>query len=314
MEYNYLMKFIRLEPVYEYPLWAKNDLALIRNKKWNNEGATWDIAAHKQINNNVLNEEYKGLTLKDLVLKYPKQLMNQSKMMLKVGYIDSGKPLSIQIHPNVEYALENDDDLGKTESWYILKADKDAEIIVGTNIDDKQKLKDSLEDNTIENYLNHYKVKEGDFITLHPGTIHSLGKGILAFEVSTNSNVTYRFYDFNRTDEHGNKRQLHIDKSMDVLRFDNEIKIIHTADIEDNCIILTDNDYYMVKMIYVDKEYYYDLNDRYVVVTCIDNKISIETTDEKTDLAKSDNLLVPADKKMIKIIGKGKILLSVSKV
>ena len=308
------MKFIRLKPVYEYPLWARNDLALIRNKKWDGEGATWDVAAHKDLNNEVLNPEYEGLSLRELVLKYPDELMKDAKMMLKAGYIDAGKPLSIQIHPNNEYALKNDNDLGKTESWYILKADEDASIIVGTSLNTKQEVKKHLEDNTIEDYLLSHKVSEGDFITLHPGTIHSLGKGILAFEVSTNSNVTYRFYDFNRVDANGNKRELHIDKSLDVLRFDNEIKIIHTKDMNEQCVVLDDNDFYRVVLINVDGEYYYDLNDRYVIITNVKGQLNVKASDEETTLSLSENLLVPADKKQISIVGKGKVLLSISKV
>ena len=118
--------------------------------------------------------------------------------MVRLAFLDAKDDLSIQVHPFDEYAHKHENDEGKTESWYILKAEEGATLVAGTTIADADVLKKAVEDNTVEKYVRKIPVQEGDFVCIDAGMLHALGKGIVALEIGQNSNVTYRFYDYDR--------------------------------------------------------------------------------------------------------------------
>ncbi len=124
----------------------------------------------------------------------------------------------MQVHPDDNYAWEHENGaLGKTEMWYVLDARKDARIIYGFYHDmDKKSLHRSLLDGTVEKYLQKIPVKRGDVFFINAGQVHAICAGTLVAEIQENSNLTYRMYDYNRTDRHGKKRELHIEKALDV--------------------------------------------------------------------------------------------------
>ena len=122
--------------------------------------------------------------------------------MLRLAYLDSQDALSIQVHPDDDYAKKHDNDFGKYESWYIIDALPNASLVAGTNISNQEIIKKALKNGTLDQYLQKWPVKKGDYIIIPQGMIHALGKGILALEIGTNSNTTYRFYDYQRKDEY----------------------------------------------------------------------------------------------------------------
>lgn len=134
-----------------------------------------------------------------------------------IKFIDAKKDLSIQVHPNDEYALKNEGQFGKTEMWYILDADEGAGIYYGFQKEvSKETFAQSIRDNTLTDLLNFVPVKKGECYFIPSGTIHAIGKGLLIAEIQQNSNVTYRVYDYNRKDAQGNTRPLHVDKALAV--------------------------------------------------------------------------------------------------
>lgn len=135
-----------------------------------------------------------------------------------VKLIDTAQPLSIQVHPNDEYALEKENQLGKTEAWYILDAEKGAYLYLGLNKTlGKTEFMQKVENNTLCDCLNKVPVKKGDVFFVPSGTLHSIGAGITLLEVQQNSTLTYRVYDYDRVDNLGNKRQLHLQKASEVV-------------------------------------------------------------------------------------------------
>lgn len=149
-----------------------------------------------------------------------KKYINPKLKNLLVKLIDSSQSLSIQVHPSDEYALKYENSLGKTEMWIILEAEKDSYINLGFNKDvSKSDFPELIKDDSILKCLNKIYVKAGDVYLIKPGTIHAIGKGITLLEIQESSKLTYRVYDFNRVDNSGNKRELHVDKAMDVLNF-----------------------------------------------------------------------------------------------
>ncbi|HFL3828706.1 TPA: mannose-6-phosphate isomerase, class I, partial [Clostridioides difficile] len=139
------------------------------------------------------------------------------KFPLLIKFLSPSKKLSVQVHPNDEYAAKHENgELGKTEAWYIVEAEEDAYIVLGTNGCTKDEFKKSIEDGTIEEYMNKIKVKKGDVFYLKSGLIHTMGPGVIVAEIQQNSDTTYRVYDY------GRGRETHIEKALDVIRFDYE--------------------------------------------------------------------------------------------
>ena len=131
--------------------------------------------------------------------------------------MDANDWLSVQVHPDDAYGLEHEGELGKTECWYVIAADEGAEIIYGHNAKSKEELRQQIEDKNWDTLLTKVPVKAGDFFYVPSGTMHAIGAGILILETQQSSDTTYRVYDFDRKDDNGNLRELHLEKSIDVL-------------------------------------------------------------------------------------------------
>ena len=137
-----------------------------------------------------------------------------------IKFIDANRDLSVQVHPSDEYAYLNENGQpGKTEMWYVLDAVKGANIIYGLAADvTADELKKSIDKGTVGKYLQKVPVKKNDVFFMEPGMIHAIGAGVLVAEIQQNSNLTYRLYDYDRIDKDGRKRELHIDKALEVAR------------------------------------------------------------------------------------------------
>ncbi len=132
-------------------------------------------------------------------------------------FIDARDALSIQVHPDEEYAKEHEHAHGKTEMWYILDAEPDSFLYYGFEKEiDRKEFEERIQNNTLEDVLHRVPVKKGDVFFIEADTLHAIGKGILIAEIQQNSNVTYRIYDYGRTDKNGQTRELHTLKALDV--------------------------------------------------------------------------------------------------
>ncbi len=165
-----------------------------------------------------------GQKLADVIKLHPDylgihaQIVANGEFPILIKLIDAKKDLSVQVHPDDEYAKENEHgSLGKSEMWYILDAKDDASLVYGFNRDvNEQEVRDAIAEGTVEKMLNHVPVKKNDLFFIEAGTVHAIGAGCLIAEIQESSNLTYRLYDYNRPDKDGNLRPLHIDKSMEV--------------------------------------------------------------------------------------------------
>ena len=136
-----------------------------------------------------------------------------------IKLIDANKDLSVQVHPDDEYSLKNEAQLGKTEFWYVLDSKKDSSLVYGFNRDvEADEVRKAIDDDTIGNLLNHVPVKKNDLFFIESGTVHAIGAGCLVAEIQENSNVTYRLYDYDRVDKNGKQRELNIDKGLEVAK------------------------------------------------------------------------------------------------
>ena len=289
-------------------IWGGNNISKARGYD-KNYGTWWEISAHKKSSNKIKNYE----TDKDF---YELIKENESAMlgdgytiheMLRLGYLDTVDSLSIQVHPEDEYAMKNSDDFCKKESWYIIDTKPGAKLVAGTTTDDVDIIKEAFENGTLEKYLKKWEVSKGDFITIPAGMIHALGRDILALEIGTNSDTTYRFYDYNRTDKNGKKRELHIKESFDVVDFSKQPEFVKG---EEKSRRLIDSEEYIIDELYLEENMEITLDRHFCVVSNIGEDCIIKWSGEKILLQKYDSVFVPYASKEITIEKGAHILLS----
>lgn len=182
-------------------------------------GEYWAISAHPNGVSTVKNGRYMGQKLDDLYQEHPELFgyPKETVFPLLTKILDANDWLSVQVHPDDTYALEHEGELGKTECWYILSADEGAEIIYGHRATSKEDLERMIYSGDWEHLLTRVPVKAGDFFYVPSGTMHAIGKGIMVLETQQSSDTTYRVYDFDRVDQDGKTRELHLEESIDVL-------------------------------------------------------------------------------------------------
>jgi Phosphomannose isomerase len=216
-----------LSPAPKDYLWGGTRLKSEYGKQSNTKllAETWECSTHPDGQSIVSSGQFQGLSLGEVLKIHPEYLGTHSKgnLPILIKFIDANSDLSIQVHPDDYYAKKNEDDqLGKAELWYILHADKNAKIIYGFQRKiDKKQLEYALTTNAIEKYLQYIPVKKDDVYFIEPGLVHAIGAGIVIVEIQESSNLTYRLFDYNRHDQNGNKRELHIKKALDVINLDN---------------------------------------------------------------------------------------------
>ena len=215
----------RLKPVFKNYLWGGEKLISSwgKNPDVKPLAESWELAAHKDGDNLILDGELKGLTLSEAVKKNPeiiaKNFNSENIFPLMVKLIDSAQPLSVQVHPDDDYAGRVENSKGKTELWYILDHVPDAFIYLGFKKEITHcEFEKAIENNTLLEILNKIKVHKGDSFFIPAGTVHSIGAGITLAEIQENSNITYRVYDYGRVDADGRPRELHTAKALEVAK------------------------------------------------------------------------------------------------
>jgi mannose-6-phosphate isomerase len=222
---------LKFQPVYSYRIWGGDKLKTVLNKNYEeqNIGESWEISDVKD-NETVVAEGFlKGQTLKQLIKEFKGDFVGNrvyalfgEDFPLLIKFIDAKTPLSIQVHPGNELAKERHNSFGKNEMWYVMQAEKDAELIVGFNRKvTKENYSDHLNNATLSEILNIEKVEKGDAFYIPTGRVHAIGAGVLLAEIQQTSNITYRIYDYDRVDaKTGEKRDLHTELALDAIDFE----------------------------------------------------------------------------------------------
>lgn len=228
---------------------------------------SWEVAAHSDGTTTVANGPLAGKPLTELLGDYGLDLigsrsrwaLERKKFPLLIKILDAKRPLSVQVHPDDDYALENEgNELGKTEMWVILHAEPEAEVILGVAPGTTAaKFRHALESGgtDVEPLLHRIPVKTGDHINVPAGSLHAIMSGLLIAEIQQNSNTTYRVYDWNRVGADGRPRPLHVDKALDVIDFGQQApgpsKVMKTTYHEDGITVerLNETPYFTVERV-----------------------------------------------------------------
>lgn len=287
------------EPIYKEKIWGGNKLTQLfsRNLPTDNIGESWEVTAHPHGMSVVENGPLKGKSLADLLRDFPQQIYGThrvaNKFPLLVKFIDAHQDLSVQVHPGDDYAyLQGNGEAGKTEMWYVLHAEPGASIIYGLKPGvTRQDFSTAITEKRVVECLNKVVVKPGDVYQLPAGLVHALGAGVVVAEVQQNSDTVYRVYDWDRVDEAGNPRELHIDKALDVINFGHCQRATQT---KQNPLVA--NEYFVVEELNLsDQAGPIAMNDRFHILVNLNDPVEIIVDEAVFDLPKGRSMLIPAE-------------------
>lgn len=219
---------LKLKPSYKNYLWGGELLRKLYGKDspYDITAESWELSAHPDGSSQIEGGIFDGMLFKDFIEKYGDNVCGWKNRIfdrfpILIKFIDARNALSVQIHPDDDYAMINENEFGKSELWYVMDCAPNAFLYCGLKREvSKKELRKYIEKGTLTEVLNKVMVKPGDVVFVPAGTIHAIGEGILICEIQQNSNCTYRMYDYNRRDKNGNVRELHIDKAMDVVNIE----------------------------------------------------------------------------------------------
>ena len=219
-----------LKPYFEIKPWAGNELNKIYDCP-EGTGEAWIVSGYKNKSSIVSNGKYKGETLRHLWIKHPELFGDypDKEFPLLLKLISAKENLSVQVHPNDDYALKKHNSLGKFECWYVLPETKADSVTLGVNVKNSVELKNVIDKGLIENFLINKEIEADDLVIVEPGRVHAIHGDTFVLETQESSDITYRLYDFNRLP----KRELHIEDSLNVIDYNNDKNLIHRFKEED---------------------------------------------------------------------------------
>jgi mannose-6-phosphate isomerase len=272
---------------------------------WGSE--RWEVSAVPSSTSIISNGAWKGRDLITVINEHPDAILGKTvneryhgKLPLLVKFIDAKKDLSIQVHPNDEMAMREHGKMGKSEMWYIIKADKGAHLYAGFNQTiTPYEYQKRVEDGTITEVLADHQVKAGDVFYLPAGRVHAICGGILLAEVQQSSDVTYRIYDYDRPGLDGKPRELHTELAAKALDYHVEDSYrTEYTDASNRAVQIIDTPYFDVRVMEISKPFHRDMRkyDSFIITMCIegDCKIYVRSTDDEILLKQGNSTLIPA--------------------
>jgi len=302
---------LKLRPVFKDYLWGGRNLERLgKNLPEGIVAESWEVSCHEAGPSVVSEGPLAGVTLQDLVARHPVEMLGTSLaprfgkiFPLLVKLIDANDRLSVQVHPDDRYAaLREGGQLGKNEMWYILQAKPGARLVCDVKPGlDREGFRRALEEGRIEDCLGSLDVVAGDFVNIPAGMLHAIGSGILLLEVQQSSNLTYRVYDYDRLDPHGQRRELHTQKALEVIDFSSSLRsgkrpgltlpLAHGGSRR----ILVINPYFQVEEWTTPGSLPQDtLAERFVLYTVIEGRGQLEHQGQALPLSPGQTVFVPA--------------------
>ena len=242
------------------------------------------------------NGKFKGMTFNDLINKYKKlifgDILIDDEFPLLVKLISSNDKLSVQVHPNDDYAKRVENTNGKTEAWYVVDAEEGSELIVGTNGCTREQFVKAINEGNVEECLNRIKVKKGDSFLINSGLVHAICQGLVIAEIQQNSDITYRVYDY------GRDREIHVEKSLDVIDFNLRAERL-VEDYKDysgyKYTNLCKNENFTIDKCIVNSKFKtHSKKEYFSIITCVDGFGNIEGKNYNEEVKKGDSFLIPA--------------------
>lgn len=272
---------------------------------YENVGESWLVSAVEDYPTIVSNGRLAGNSLPDLVEVYMGDLVGDSvfeffgnTFPLLIKFIDADDDLSIQVHPNDDYAAEHEGSLGKTEMWYVMDSAADASIVLGWKEGmTQERISDAIEAGTLGDCLRVHPVRRGDVAMIEAGTVHAMKRGTIVAEIQENSDITYRLYDYNRVGADGNKRTLKLKQALEVLDYGGSAgnALLHAAGKRNGAENIARTRYFTVNLLCFDTRVQRDYAalDSFVVYMCVEGSAQVtalEVVDDELAVADEQTL------------------------
>lgn len=277
---------------------------------YENVGEAWVMSDVEKYPTEVINGSHAGDSLQDLLEVYMDELVGEkvydifgNHFPLLLKFIDATDDLSIQVHPDDDYALENEQSLGKTEMWYVLPSALEAAVYLGWNQEMNASLiHAAISDGSLARYLREYNVRAGDVAYIPSGTVHAMKRNTIVAEIQENSDITYRLYDYNRVGNDGRMRPLKLDKALEVVEMSpsKEAGVTHAQVVEDGAVNLKKTPYFTANLLTPTRTIQRDYAplDSFVAYMCVEGQCSIKALDAEQDgavtMKTGEAVLIPA--------------------
>ncbi|MCD7731237.1 MAG: class I mannose-6-phosphate isomerase [Oscillospiraceae bacterium] len=313
---------LKLTPAFKDYLWGGTRLRDDYGKKcdFDKVAESWELSCHKDGNSVIANGESAGMTLSDYIVKEGKSILGTNcerfeNFPVLIKLIDAKDNLSVQVHPDNEYAMRVEGEYGKTEMWYVVDCDEGATLLYGfKNNVTKEEFAERIKNNTLLEITNAVPVKKGDVFFIESGTLHAIGKGILIAEIQQNSNTTYRVYDYGRVGADGKTRPLHIEKALDVTKLCPAKPYPTVAPMTENgCTkqLLSKCEYFTVYKLNIDDSADFNAdNTSFECLLNLEGSIKLVCGDNEISLEKGETAFIPAGCGKYTIMGKCEAILT----
>lgn len=282
---------------------------------------TWECSVHPDGPSTVVNSKNAGKLLRQVLAENPAWLGTHpqqngfSSLPVLIKFIDAKLDLSVQVHPDDNYAREHEGQRGKTEMWYVLDAKPGAQLVYGFARDvTEEDIRRYIQNDELLHYLQMVPVHKGDVFFIEPGTVHAIGGGALIAEIQESSNVTYRVYDYGRRDKNGNLRELHVEKALKVMNFHCSPDVCQKMRIlryRPGCAgeLLARCKYFQVSRYLVSRTYKANVgSNSFQVFLCIDGKGLLRAGNKTLTIKKGNCVFLPADLGKAEFAGKLELL------
>lgn len=307
---------VMLTPVFKDSLWGGTKLRDVYGKHcdYNSIAESWELSAHPAGNCTIGSGRHSGMSFSRYLETVGKEVLGWKCAPLQafpllIKLIDAKENLSVQVHPNDDYALRNENEYGKNELWYVVETDPGAGLYVGFNRDvSREEVEQRVADGSILDILNYYPTKTGDVFFIPAGTVHAIGAGNLICEIQQSSNITYRLYDYGRRDQFGNTRELHLKKALDVLDYRRYESSNFAVSLENGQKQILCK--YFETTILAGESSLPLRDDSFYTATCIQGGCVLEFAAAQMQLNTGDTVFLPAANGVLNIGGEGSVLIT----
>jgi len=308
----------KLEPVFKDYIWGGNRLKNDFNKEsqLTSIAESWELCCHKNGTNKLFGLD---TSLEEFLIKNPSALGKNcdkfGNFPILIKLIDAKDNLSIQVHPDDDYAKKYENSFGKTEMWYVVDCEADAYLYYGFNRElSKAEFEKRIQENTLLEVLNKVPIKKGDVFFITAGTVHAICKGTIIAEIQQNSDITYRVYDYGRVGKDGKQRELHIDKAIDVSKLEKPK--------DHSCNVVCENEYFIKTLLSkceFFETYKLEVKEEYRLVAdemsfnsilSLEGEVTISSRDNSINVKKGESIFIPAGEEEYMIKGCGELIIT----
>ena len=297
---------LKFKPILKSKIWGGDKLVNQLNKRStsNKIGESWELSGVPENLSEVANGPLKGRDLKQLIQTYKDDLVGEKvynkftdEFPLLIKFIDAADTLSVQLHPDDALAKKRHNSFGKTEMWYIVDHDEDGFIIADLKEKfNEEQLRELVDKGELQQHLKAYPTEKGDTFFISPGLVHAIGKGVLLAEIQQTSDITYRLFDWNRKDDQGNERELHIEDSMEAVDLSLTAQPKVDYDKRAEQVELVDNRYFTTSRLNLNTAKEIDLSrrDSFTIFINVSGKVEFAYKGQAYSLSMGETVLIPA--------------------